>query len=154
MVAQSFTLTVNGKPATLSAEPTMPLLWALRDKLGILGPKFGCGAALCGACTVLIGSEAVRSCSIAVSDVKGAVTTIEGLAQGGKLSAVQEAWIAEGAPQCGYCQAGQIIGATALLAKNPKPTDKDIDEAMAGNLCRCGAYQPIRRAIHRAAGTK
>ena len=154
MSAKPHTLTVNGTAMTVTAEPEMPLLWALRDGLGILGPKFGCGVAACGACTVLINGEAVRSCSITVGDVKGPVTTIEGLAQGGKLHAVQEAWIAEGAPQCGYCQAGQIMSAVALLAKVPNPTDKDIDEAMAGNLCRCGAYQPIRRAILRAAGQK
>ena len=162
MTKKSHSLTVNGRVLTLTAEPEMPLLWALRDGLGILGPKFGCGIAACGACTVLIGVEAVRSCSIAVGDVTGPVTTIEGLAQAApgagpgsgafKLHAVQEAWMAEGAPQCGYCQAGQIMSAVALLTKIPQPTDKDIDEAMAGNLCRCGAYQPIRRAIKRAAG--
>jgi isoquinoline 1-oxidoreductase subunit alpha len=151
MSATPHSLTVNGTAMTVTAEPEMPLLWALRDGLGILGPKFGCGVAACGACTVLINGEAVRSCSITVGDVKGPVTTIDGLAQGGKLHAVQEAWIAEGAPQCGYCQAGQIMSAVALLMKIPMPTDKDIDEAMAGNLCRCGAYQPIRRAIKRAA---
>ena len=154
MSAKPHSLTVNGAAMTVTAEPEMPLLWALRDGLGILGPKFGCGVAACGACTVLINGEAVRSCSITVGDVKGPVTTIEGLAKDGKLHAVQEAWIAEGAPQCGYCQAGQIMSAVALLAKVPNPTDKDIDEAMAGNLCRCGAYQPIRRAIKRAAGLK
>jgi isoquinoline 1-oxidoreductase subunit alpha len=154
MAAKPHNLTVNGTAMTVTAEPEMPLLWALRDGLGILGPKFGCGVAACGACTVLINGEAVRSCSITVGDVKGPVTTIDGLAKDGKLHAVQEAWIAEGAPQCGYCQAGQIMSAVALLAKVPNPTDKDIDEAMAGNLCRCGAYQPIRRAIKRAAGVK
>ncbi len=154
MSAKPHTLTVNGMGMTVTAEPQKPLLWALRDGLGMLGPKFGCGVAACGACTVLIGGKAVRSCSISVGDVKGAVTTIEGLAKDGKLHAVQEAWIAEGAPQCGYCQAGQIMSAVALLAKVPSPSDKDIDEAMAGNLCRCGAYQPIRRAIKRAAGVK
>ena len=154
MSAKPHNLTVNGTAMTVTAEPEMPLLWALRDGLGILGPKFGCGVAACGACTVLINGEAVRSCSIMVGDVKGPVTTIDGLAKDGKLHAVQEAWIAEGAPQCGYCQAGQIMSAVALLAKVPIPTDKDIDEAMSGNLCRCGAYQPIRRAIKRAAAQK
>ena len=151
MSAKTHTLTVNGQSVTVTAEPEMPLLWALRDGLGILGPKFGCGVAACGACTVHIDGEAIRSCSIGVGDVKGSVTTIEGLAKGDRLHAVQEAWIAEGAPQCGYCQAGQIMSAVALLSKIPNPTDKDIDEAMAGNLCRCGAYLPIRRAIKRAA---
>ena len=150
MTAIAHTLTVNDKALTLTAEPEMPLLWALRDGLGILGPKFGCGIAACGACTVLIGSQPVRSCSVPVGDVKEPVTTIDGLARDGNLHPVQAAWIAEGAPQCGYCQAGQIMSAVALLAKVPRPTDKDIDEAMAGNLCRCGAYQPIRRAILRA----
>ena len=158
MTAKPHALTVNGQAMTVTAEPEMPLLWALRDGLGILGPKFGCGVAACGACTVLIAGEAVRSCSIQVGDVKGPVTTIEGLppdpSKAGKLHAVQEAWIAEGAPQCGYCQAGQIMSAVALLSKVPNPTDKDIDEAMAGNLCRCGAYQPIRRAILRAAASQ
>lgn len=157
MTATPHRLTVNDKAVTVTAEPDMPLLWALRDGLGILGPKFGCGIAACGACTVLIAGEAVRSCSIAVGDVKGPVTTIEGLApnagKDGKLHAVQEAWIAEGVPQCGYCQAGQIMSAVALLAKTPSPTDQDIDAAMAGNLCRCGAYLPIRRAIARAASS-
>ena len=152
MTAKPHSLTVDGKPLTLTAEPEMPLLWALRDGLGILGPKFGCGIAACGACTVLIAGEPVRSCSIQLGDVKGPVTTIEGLARDGKLHPVQAAWVAEGAPQCGYCQAGQIMSAVALLAKVPRPTDADIDAAMAGNLCRCGAYQPIRRAILRAAG--
>ena len=151
MTAKPHSLTVNGRALTVTVEPEMPLLWALRDGLGILGPKFGCGVAACGACTVLVAGEAVRSCSIQVGDVNGPVTTIDGLAERGKLHAVQEAWIAEGAPQCGYCQAGQIMSAVALLAKVPNPTDNDIDEAMAGNLCRCGAYIPIRRAIFRAA---
>lgn len=154
MSAKPHTLTVNGRALTITAEPEMPLLWALRDGLGILGPKFGCGVAACGACMVLVAGEAVRSCAVAVGDVKESVTTIEGLAVDGRLHAVQEAWIAEGAPQCGYCQAGQIMSAVALLSKVPTPTDKDIDEAMAGNLCRCGAYQPIRRAIKRAAAGK
>ena len=154
MSAKPHSLSVNGRTMTVTAEPEMPLLWALRDGLGVLGPKFGCGVAACGACTVLIDGDAVRSCSITIGDVKGPVTTIEGLQADGKLHAVQDAWITEGAPQCGYCQAGQIMSAVALLTKVPSPTDKDIDEAMAGNLCRCGAYQPIRRAIKRAAGLR
>ena len=151
MAAVLLTLTVDGRQRTLTAEKEMPLLWALRDGLGVLGPKFGCGKAQCGACTVLIDGEAVRSCSMPVGEVKTPITTIEGLARDGKLSAVQQAWMAEGVPQCGYCQAGQIMSATALLAKIPKPTDADIDAAMTGNLCRCGTYEAIRRAIHRAA---
>jgi isoquinoline 1-oxidoreductase subunit alpha len=153
MTAKPHRLTVNDKAVTVTVEAEMPLLWALRDGLGILGPKFGCGVAACGACTVLISGEPVRSCSIQVGDVKGPVTTIDGLAEDGRLHAVQEAWIAEGAPQCGYCQAGQIMSAVALLARVPNPNDKDIDDAMSGNLCRCGAYQPIRRAIARAASS-
>ena len=151
MTTKPHSLTVNGLGVTITTEPEMPLLWALRDGLGILGPKFGCGVAACGACTVLIAGAAVRACSIQLGDVKGPVTTIDGLVANGQLHAVQLAWMAEGAPQCGYCQAGQIMSAVALLTKTPNPTDKDIDEAMAGNLCRCGAYLPIRRAIKRAA---
>lgn len=151
MTATALTITVDGKSSTITVEPEMPLLWALRDVLGILGPKFACGVAACGACMVLIDGEPVPACAIPVGSVKGAVTTIEGLPRDGRLHAVQEAWIAEGVPQCGYCQAGQIMSAVALLARKPKPTDADIDEAMAGNLCRCGAYSAIRRAIHRAA---
>lgn len=151
MAAMPITLTVNGKGATIKVEPEMPLLWALRDALGILGPKFGCGVAACGACMVLVDGQPTLACATPVGSVKGPVTTIEGLGQDGRLHAVQEAWIAEGVPQCGYCQAGQIVSAVALLARKPKPTDADIDEAMAGNLCRCGAYGAIRRAIHRAA---
>ena len=151
MAAVLLTLSVDGRQRTLTAEKEMPLLWALRDGLGVLGPKFGCGKAQCGACTVLIDGEAVRSCSMPVVEVKTPITTIEGLARDGKLSAVQQAWMAEDVPQCGYCQAGQIMSATALLAKIPKPTDADIDAAMTGNLCRCGTYEAIRRAIHRAA---
>jgi isoquinoline 1-oxidoreductase alpha subunit len=154
MAAKPHRLTINDQVVTVTGEPEMPLLWVLRDGLGVLGPKFGCGVAACGACTVLINGEAVRSCSISLSDVQGPVTTIEGLASDGKLHTVQEAWIAEGVPQCGYCQAGQIMSAVALLAKIPNPTGTDIDEAMAGNLCRCGAYQSIRRAILLAAGRK
>jgi isoquinoline 1-oxidoreductase alpha subunit len=151
MAVTQIALTVNGKAATIAVEPEMPLLWVLRDVMGILGPKFGCGAAACGACMVLIDGEATFSCVTPVGTVKGPVTTIEGLVQDGRLHAVQRAWIAEGVPQCGYCQSGQIISAVALLARKPKPTDAEIDEAMTGNLCRCGAYSAIRRAIHRAA---
>jgi isoquinoline 1-oxidoreductase alpha subunit len=141
---------VNGEPRAFEANPEMPLLWALRDLLNIKGPKFGCGIGACGACAVWIDGQPVRSCQQAVGDVAGAVTTIEGLAQGGDLHVVQKAWAAENAPQCGYCQSGQIMAATALLRDNPNPTDADIDEAMT-NLCRCGTYPRIRAAIKRAA---
>jgi isoquinoline 1-oxidoreductase alpha subunit len=151
MAVSPIALTINGTAHSVSVEPEMPLLWVLRDVLGILGPKFGCGIAACGACTVLVDGEPVRSCTLAAGDVTGEVTTIDGLAAGGKLHPVQEAWIAEGVPQCGYCQSGQIMSAVALLRKNPKPNNADIDEAMSGNLCRCGTYGPIRRAILRAA---
>lgn len=144
-------LTVNGKTIAIDADPQMPLLWALRDLAGILGPKFGCGIAACGACTVLIDGAAVRSCSLPVGQVEGEVTTIEGLSPDGTLSAVQQAWLDEQVPQCGYCQAGQIVSAHALLKTTPNPTDDEIDAAMAGNLCRCGTYPRIRAAIKRAA---
>jgi isoquinoline 1-oxidoreductase alpha subunit len=144
-------LTVNGKSYTLDAEDEMPLLWALRDELGIKGPKFGCGQAMCGACTVWIDGEPVRSCSVPVGTVKGAVTTIEGISSGETLHAVQNAWIEEQVAQCGYCQSGQIMSAAALLARNPDPDDAAIDEAMSGNLCRCGTYPRIRAAVKRAA---
>ena len=143
-------LTVNGREHNLEAETEMPLLWALRDILDIKGPKFGCGAGLCGACTVIIDGEAVRSCQTPVGDVDGPVLTIEGLA-GADLHPVQQAWIEEQVAQCGYCQAGQIMNAVALLQTNPSPSDEDIDVAMAGNLCRCGTYPRIRAAIHKAA---
>jgi len=143
-------LVVNGKPIEIDADPDMPLLWALRDLAGITGPKFGCGIAACGACTVLLDGEPIRSCSTPVSDVTGEVTTIDGLPDGENLHKVQKAWIAEQVPQCGYCQSGQIMSAVALLENNPYPTDDDINESMAGNLCRCGTYPQIRAAIKRA----
>ncbi|NGO49806.1 (2Fe-2S)-binding protein [Allomesorhizobium camelthorni] len=147
-------LIVDGKSIEFEADPEMPLLWALRDLAGKTGPKFGCGIAACGACTVHIGGEAVRSCSLPVGQVDGEVTTIEGLAASGKLHAVQQAWLDEQVAQCGYCQAGQIMSAAALLEANPDPTDQDIDEAMNGNLCRCGTYPRIRAAIKKAAALK
>ena len=144
-------LTVNGKRHSIDVEPEMPLLWVLRDVLDVKGPKFGCGIAQCGACTVHLNGEPVRSCSVPVSAAAGQkVLTIEGLAQRGQLHPVQKAWIDNEVPQCGYCQSGQIMTAVALLAKNPNPTDADIDAAMT-NICRCGTYQRIRAAIHRAA---
>ena len=147
-------LTVNGNAVDIDADPEMPLLWALRDLAGILGPKFGCGIAACGACTVLVDGVPVRSCSLPVGAVEGEVTTIEGLATDEGLSVVQKAWIEEQVPQCGYCQAGQIMSAHALLEEIPDPSDADIDNAMAGNLCRCGTYPRIRAAIKRAAVEK
>jgi isoquinoline 1-oxidoreductase alpha subunit len=148
------TLKVNGKTHTLDIEPDMPLLWALRDEIGLTGTKFGCGIAQCGACTVHIDGQAMRSCSVPVSTAAGkAITTIEGLAgPDGKLHPVQAAWIAEDVPQCGYCQSGQIMAAAALLKEKPAPTDADINGIT--NICRCGTYIRIRRAIHRAATTK
>jgi isoquinoline 1-oxidoreductase alpha subunit len=143
--------TLNGKPQTLDVAPQMPLLWALRDSLGMTGTKFGCGMALCGACTVHLNGEAIRSCITPVSNIAGkSVTTIEGLSPDGGHP-VQQAWLEADVPQCGYCQSGQIMAAAALLAKNKRPTDSDIDEVMRGNICRCGTYQDIRHAIHRAA---
>jgi len=145
-------LTVNGKVHSFEAEPDMPLLWALRDILDIKGPKFGCGAGLCGACTVIIDGQAARSCQIPAADVTSEIRTIDGLANNdGTLHPVQQAWIDEQVAQCGYCQAGQIMNAVALLETNPRPSDAEIDEAMAGNLCRCGTYPRIRAAIKRAA---
>ena len=143
-------LTVNGKAYTLDVEEDMPLLWALRDELDIKGPKFGCGAGLCGACTVWIDGKAVKSCQQQVGSVTGAVTTIEGISNGATLHTVQQAWIEEQVAQCGYCQSGQIMAAAALLSENPDPDDAAIDEAMSGNLCRCGTYPRIRAAIKRA----
>ena len=148
------TLKVNGKAHTLDIEPDMPLLWAIRDEIGLTGTKFGCGIAQCGACTVHIDGVAMRSCSIPVATAAGKeITTIEGLVSpDGKLHPVQAAWIAEDVPQCGYCQSGQIMAASALLKQKPNPTDADIDGIT--NICRCGTYIRIRRAIHRAAATK
>ena len=144
----AFTLTVNGKPYSVEVAPDTPLLWVLRDHLGLTGTKFGCGMGVCGSCTVHLDGEPARSCQTAISQVGDhKVTTIEGLAAGH----VQQAWIAEQVPQCGYCQSGQIMTAAALLAKTPKPTDAQIDDAMSPILCRCGTYQKIRAAIQRAA---
>jgi isoquinoline 1-oxidoreductase alpha subunit len=145
------TLLVNGARRTVDVAPETPLLWVLRDALALTGTKYGCGIAQCGACTVLLDGEAVRSCQTPVKDAVGQrVTTIEGLSRDGGHP-VQRAWVADEVPQCGYCQSGQIMAAAALLASKPHPTDADIDDAMAGILCRCGTYNRIRRAIHRAA---
>ena len=145
------TFTLNGKSQTVEVDPQMPLLWVLRDTLNLTGTKFGCGMALCGACTVHINGEATRSCITPISAVAGKqITTIEGLSADGSHP-VQQAWMEEDVPQCGYCQSGQIMSAVALLSKKPKPTDGDIDDFMSGNICRCGTYQRIRKAIHRAA---
>jgi len=145
---------VNARPREVDVEPEMPLLWVLRDELDVKGPKYGCGVAQCGACTVLVDGEPVRSCVLAVSKVAGRrVITIEGLAQGERLHPVQQAWIDQQVPQCGYCQGGQILAAVALLRKNPDPSDRQIDEAMT-NLCRCGTYARVRSAIQAAAGKK
>ncbi len=145
-------LRVNGTTVSLDADPDMPLLWALRDVAGLTGTKFGCGIAQCGACTVLVDGQPVRSCVTPVSSVSGEITTIEGIAaQDGTLSAVQQAWVEGQVAQCGYCQSGQVLAATALLKTNPSPSDADIDEAMSGNLCRCGTYPRIRAAIRAAA---
>ena len=144
-------LTVNGRVHQVDVEPDTPLLWVLRDALGLTGTKYGCGIAQCGACTVQVGSRAVRSCTMPVSNVgTNPVTTIEGLSPDA-THRVQKAWIAEEVPQCGYCQSGQLMAAVALLASTPKPSDADIDRAMARNVCRCGTYDRMRRAIHRAA---
>src|SRR5215471_10216146 len=144
-------LLVNGKTYEIDVAPETPLLWVLRDTLGLTGTKFGCGMGLCGACTVHLDGNAVRSCQTPVGSVGAKkITTIEGLSSD-RSHPVQRAWIAEQVPQCGYCQSGQIMSAAALLAKTPKPTDQQIDEAMMGNLCRCGMYGRIRRAIYRAA---
>jgi isoquinoline 1-oxidoreductase alpha subunit len=145
--------TINGKPVSLSAEPDTPLLWVIREELGLTGTKFGCGIAACGACTVHVDGSPARSCSLPVSEIAGKnITTIEGLkSEDGTLHAVQKAWIAAQVPQCGYCQSGQIMAAVALIEQTGTPTDAQIDEAMT-NICRCGTYPRIRKAIHAATG--
>jgi isoquinoline 1-oxidoreductase alpha subunit len=145
-----YSLTINNEKFEVNADADTPLLWVLRDELDLKGTKFGCGKAQCGACTVHLNGSAVRSCSIPVSSVKGKVTTIEGLSKDG-LHPVQQAWMEMDVPQCGYCQVGQIITASALLAKKSNPTDADIDAAMSGNICRCGTYTRIRKAVKLAA---
>lgn len=146
-------LTINGDLRSLDVDGEMPLLWALRDVAKVKGPKFGCGIAACGACTVLVDGYPLRSCVTPVESVEGAeITTVDGLAVGETLHRVQQAWVAEQVAQCGYCQSGQIMSAVALLDEVPNPTDEDIDAAMSGNLCRCGTYPRIRAAIKRAAG--
>ena len=146
------TFKLNGVETKLDADPDMPLLWALREHAGLTGTKFGCGLAMCGACTVHLDGEPVRSCQTYLSDVEGAeVTTIEGVSENKVAATVQEVWTDMDVPQCGYCQSGQIMSAVALLAETPKPTDEDIDDAMHGNLCRCATYQRIRAAIHESA---
>jgi isoquinoline 1-oxidoreductase alpha subunit len=143
-------LTINGKAHDVDAEPDTPLLWVIRDTIGLTGTKYGCGIAACGACTVHIDGQAVRSCSLAVSDAAGKqITTIEGLAPNGQLHKVQQAWIDNDVPQCGYCQSGMIMAVAALLKDKPKPTDADIDQAIT-NICRCGTYQQVRAGIHAA----
>ena len=146
-------LTVNGKAQTYNGDPEMPLLWYVRDDLRLTGTRFGCGAGLCGACTVHVNGAAVRSCQTKMSTLEGkTVATIDALAgSNGQLHPVQRAWVTHNVPQCGYCQSGQIMSAVALLKSTPNPTDADIDRAMAGNICRCGTYQRIRAAIHTAA---
>jgi len=153
MSAKRIALAVNGKREMVEVDPEKPLLWVLRDDLRLTGAKYGCGAGLCGACTVHLDGKAERSCTLPVGAVGSrAVVTIEGLARGNRLHPVQQAWIEEDVAQCGYCQAGQIMTAAALLAKKPKPSDTEIDQSLAGNLCRCGTYTRIRAAIRKAAG--
>lgn len=142
---------VNGRTRTIDVEEDTPLLWVIRDELGLTGTKFGCGVAQCGSCTVLVDGAAIRTCTTPVGDVKGAaITTIEGLAPDGTLTAVQQAWLDEQVPQCGYCQSGMLMAATALLEETPNPSDDDINDSIT-NICRCGTYPRIRKAIHRAA---
>jgi isoquinoline 1-oxidoreductase alpha subunit len=144
----AITITVNGQPRSLDIEPDTPLLWALRDTLGLTGTKFGCGISACGACTVLVNGRAVRSCTLPISSADGAVvTTIEGLASGGTLHPVQQAWVDHQVPQCGYCQSGMIMAVSALLDERPHPSDEEIDAAIT-NICRCGTFARVRRAIH------
>ena len=150
----TYQLVVNGENREVEAVPNTPLLWVLRDNLSLTGTKFGCGMAQCGACTVHLDGTPVRSCSTPVSTIGNKkVTTIEGIASAVKVHPVQQAWMDENVPQCGYCQAGQIMSAVALLAKNPAPSDQDIETAMSGNICRCGTYERIRKAIKRASNT-
>jgi len=145
------TLTINGTSHEVDLPGDVPLLWVLRDAIGLTGTKFGCGVAACGACTVHMGGEAVRSCQVALADVSGDITTIEGMGTPDAMAAIQMAWVEHQVAQCGYCQSGQIMQAAALLARNPTPEDDAIDAAMMGNLCRCGTYPRIRAAIHTAA---
>ncbi|MEJ1240304.1 (2Fe-2S)-binding protein [Chryseolinea sp. T2] len=150
----TFQLNVNGELHKVEAAPNTPLLWVLRDNLSLTGTKYGCGMAQCGACTVHLDGTAVRSCSTPVSSVENKkVTTIEGISSGEELHPVQQAWIAENVPQCGYCQTGQIMSAVSLLSKNPAPNDSEIEAGMSGNICRCGTYERIRKAIKRASNT-
>ena len=150
----TYQLIVNGETQAVEAVPNTPLLWVLRDNLGLTGTKYGCGVAQCGACTVHLDGNPVRSCSTPVSTVGNKkVTTIEGLASSDALHPVQQAWVEENVPQCGYCQSGQIMSAVALIEKNPTPSDSDIETAMSGNICRCGTYERIRKAIKRASNT-
>lgn len=149
-----FNLKINGKLLQVDADPSTPVLWVLRDNLKMLGTKYGCGMAQCGACTIHIDGVAMRSCVYPVSAVADQnITTIEGLAEGGEMTKVQNAWLEHDVPQCGYCQAGQIMSATALLKENPNPSDQDIDDAMQGNICRCGTYTRIKKAIKTAANS-
>jgi isoquinoline 1-oxidoreductase alpha subunit len=144
-------LTINGKVRTIDVDPTTPLLWVIREQVGLTGTKYGCGIAQCGSCTVLLDGAAVRSCVLPVSAAEGRkVETVESLSVGGKLSKIQKAWVDKQAPQCGYCQTGMVMAATALLRQNPKPSDADIDAAVT-NICRCGTFQEVRAAIHAAA---
>jgi isoquinoline 1-oxidoreductase alpha subunit len=150
----AISVTINGRAHTLDIEPDTPLLWALRDTLGMTGTKFGCGISACGACTVLVNDRAVRSCMFPISQVDGAnVTTIEGLAADGTLSQIQQAWLDQQVPQCGYCQSGMIVAVTALLKQLPHPTDEDIDAGIT-NICRCGTFVRVRRAIHSVADSQ
>ncbi len=149
-------LSINGRSEEIEVDPAMPILWVIRERFGMNGTKFGCGIAQCGACTVHLDGEPIRSCSTPISAAEGkSITTIEGIAaEDGTLSKVQQAWISEQVPQCGYCQSGQIMSATALLDRTPQPSDEQIDAAMKGNVCRCGMYGRIRKAIKVAAGTE
>ncbi len=147
-----FKLKVNGKEHSVDAEPDTPLLWVIREQVGLTGTKYGCGVAQCGACSVHINGEVTRSCQVPISELKGDVVTIEGLSTDGRSHPIQKAWLEHDVPQCGYCQSGQIMAAAALLKQKPKPTDADINDAMT-NICRCGTYPRIRAAIHTAAGT-